>query len=202
MVSDIEALPIPPQPEQSAVVRIAFAPSPSLDDALHRFLLPKFRERSIPLYSELSLRVPFEWSDSNGPRYNRADAQQLANHELRLRDIGGQPLRIGAMDAMASQRGDLRLRFELSLTPPQRRQLGGVVIGNLINDPGKQVWVYAPIWHGVAVSETAAQQEASRINHLIESPGRQSRAMGSVATKFFVNRPRLIERTGNLRGVS
>ena len=197
------------------MVRVSFAPSHSLDDALHRFLLPKYENRQILLYSERHVRLPYDWSDTGGPRYDRHDAQRLANQELQLRDMGQQPIRLRQLEMLESTRGDWRVRFELDPTIHQRRQLGGFVLGDLIENIQAQVWVYASIHHAAAAPASQVKEEAARLNQLLtplspprhEEGGdhvtrvRRARAFDDIAGRFFVVQPRLIERTGDLRAV-
>ena len=154
----------------------------------------------MPLYSESKLHLRYDQSNNDGPIYAPVDAQRLARDELRMRELGRQPIYMSNIEMSASSRGDIHLRFELKPTNAQRRLLGGFVLGSLITKLDDPIWVYTHFWHQVVSSEAAGRQEAMRLNQLLDAP-QGSRNANDIARRFYVMQPQIIQRTGDLRSV-
>lgn len=199
MASDMEAFPIT-RPERIAVVQVGFAPSSALSEGLQSLLKPAAKSREILFRSEGSLRLSYGDSDNNGPLYGRQDSELLARDQRKLRALGERAIAVSDIDIGMSVRGDVQVRLELHPTIDQRKLLGGFVLGDLVARSDEPVMAYVRFPHSAVVSDARIKQSAAWLTRLIKVH-EMHESQKQVARQFYLHKPYLTQRTGDLRVV-
>lgn len=182
------------------MLQAGFEPSPHLNDALHRFLLPRYANRDIILRSTTELRLGYSDSTNDGISYHAADNERLARDKRHMRLLGSQAIAIKSVALGVSERGDVRLDMKLAPSRYQRQLLGGFVLGELLEEPDTSLWVYTRFFASTVRPLYEVKAEARALHGAIKS-NYDAQTNTVRPSDLYVAKPRILERSGDIRAV-
>lgn len=122
---------ITPKLERMSVLQVGFESTPKLNDALHRFLLPKFSQRKFVFKSFHERFVATDRSDNDGAYHEPDVEQRLTDDNRRLGAFAMTPIPITEVVYQTSPRGDLRIVVNLEPIQREREELWNTYVLSL-----------------------------------------------------------------------
>lgn len=193
-----------PSPERTSLLQVGFEPSQKLNDALHRFLIPRVHNRDFSFKTMYGRRVPYSASDNNGIRYDREIAQELHRDRRALSAFQLAPIAIGAAAIEESREGDVRIRLELDPSREQRERLVGTFVLRELREKmlsaGEPLQAYIRFSHYILRAPDEIAKAAYMLQHDLGMHLKDTR-MRQQPSALNVRRPHITERTGDIHCV-
>lgn len=191
-------------PERTSLLQVGFEPSPKLNDALHRFLIPRVHNRDFSFKTMYGRRVPYSDSDNDGIRYDREIARELYHDRRAFSAFQLAPIAIAAAAIEESREGDVRVRLELDPSREQRERLVGTFVLSELREKmlnaGEPLHAYIRFSHYILQPSDEVAKAAYMLQHDLGMHLRDTR-MRYQPSALNVRRPHITERTGDIHGI-